>query len=188
MPKFIAKSPAATNAGKPIASHIAPRSRRSNSRVINREEQAIYRRWLQVTVAIYGSIFLVAGAIVGGRILIAESRILQWVPKSGTVLLSKGIYMHGTDCLGFIASAAVLASFCMTTIVPLRTFALASNVLFICYGILGHIYPVLLLHLILLPINLVKLQRIQAKRNFADAARSPYPIAASNQGGVTWQA
>jgi len=60
------------------------------------------------------------------------------------------------DSVGFCASAAVLASFCMTTILWLRLFALTSNVLFIAYGWLGHIYPVLFLHAILLPINLVK--------------------------------
>jgi hypothetical protein len=53
---------------------------------------------------------------------------------------------------------------------------------------LGHIYPVLLLHLILLPINLVKLQRIQAERSVTDGAHSPYSIAASDEGGITWRA
>jgi hypothetical protein len=45
----------------------------------------------------------------------------------------------------------------MTTIVPLRAFALASNILFGVYGLLAHVHPVVLLHMILLPINLVKL-------------------------------
>jgi len=35
--------------------------------------------------------------------------------------------MSWVDCIGFCASFAVLASFCMTTIVPLRTFALAGG-------------------------------------------------------------
>jgi hypothetical protein len=67
--------------------------------------------------------------------------------------------MHWTDLVGFAAAFTVLASFCMTTIVPLRSVAIASNVLFIAYGMLGHIYPVLLLHITLLPINLIKLHR-----------------------------
>jgi hypothetical protein len=71
--------------------------------------------------------------------------------------------MPWIDGLGFCASTAVLAGFCMTTMVPLRSFAIASNVLFICYGMFGHIYPVLLLHLALLPINLVKLRRCQER-------------------------
>ncbi len=69
--------------------------------------------------------------------------------------------MSWIDGLGFCASVAVLASFCMTTIVALRVFALASNVLFCVYGLLAHIYPVFLLHVILMPINLLKLWRLR---------------------------
>jgi hypothetical protein len=56
--------------------------------------------------------------------------------------------MSWVDCIGFFASFAVLVSFCMTTIVPLRAFALASNILFAVYGLLAHVYPVVLLHTI----------------------------------------
>jgi hypothetical protein len=69
--------------------------------------------------------------------------------------------MSWVDSLGFCASFAVLASFCMTTIVPLRVFALMSNILFSAYGLLAHLYPVLFLHALLLPINLVKLWRLR---------------------------
>jgi hypothetical protein len=70
--------------------------------------------------------------------------------------------MSGVETVGFCASLAVLASFCMTTVLPLRLFALTSNVLFIWYGLIGHVHPVLWLHVVLLPINLVKLYRLQA--------------------------
>jgi hypothetical protein len=69
--------------------------------------------------------------------------------------------MSWVDGLGFCASLAVLASFCMTTIVSLRLLALTSNVLFGAYGLVAHIYPVVFLHLTLLPINLVKLYRLR---------------------------
>jgi hypothetical protein len=72
--------------------------------------------------------------------------------------------MHWNDLIGFAAAFAVLASFCMTTIVSLRSVAIASNVLFIIYGMLGHIYPVFFLHITLLPINLIKLYQIQHRR------------------------
>ncbi len=72
--------------------------------------------------------------------------------------------MSWVDGLGFCASLAVLASFCMTTIGSLRMFALASNVLFSTYGLLAHIYPVVFLHMILLPINLLKLWRQQYRK------------------------
>jgi hypothetical protein len=75
--------------------------------------------------------------------------------------MTEGSNMHWTDLVGFAAAFAVLASFCMTTIVSLRSVAIVSNVLFIFYGMLGHIYPVFFLHITLLPINLTKLYQIQ---------------------------
>jgi hypothetical protein len=76
-------------------------------------------------------------------------------------LISEAVFeeakMRWLDLLGFSASLAVLAGFCMTRVSSLRMFSVASNVLFVTYGLLAHIYPVFLLHIILLPINLVKL-------------------------------
>lgn len=69
--------------------------------------------------------------------------------------------MSWIDFLGFVAALSVLATFCMTSIVALRTVALLSNVLFILYGLLAHIPPVFLLHVVLLPINLIKLFRLR---------------------------
>ena len=61
------------------------------------------------------------------------------------------------DYVGYLAAFSVLATFCMNTIVPLRAMAIVSNVLFILYGIAAHIYPVFLLHAVLLPINTFKI-------------------------------
>jgi CRP/FNR family cyclic AMP-dependent transcriptional regulator len=63
--------------------------------------------------------------------------------------------------LGYAASATVLATFCMSTMMPLRMLAIASNLLFSSYGALAHIYPVMILHLILLPINTIRLFQIR---------------------------
>lgn len=71
--------------------------------------------------------------------------------------------MRWLDLLGFAAAAAVLAGFCMNSIRHLRMAALASNVLFVVYGVFAHIYPVVILHVILLPINLQKLHRIRSR-------------------------
>ena len=68
--------------------------------------------------------------------------------------------MSYIDIVGYAAALAVLGSFCMSTIVPLRILAVVSNVLFGLYGVLAHLYPVFFLHSILLPINLFKLGRI----------------------------
>ena|SRR5579863_1628326 len=79
--------------------------------------------------------------------------------------------MFWINLLGSIASASVLATFCMSTMLPLRAVAICSNVLFAAYGSVAHIYPVLVLHIILLPINFVRL--LQA---FA-GSKGPYAAA-----------
>jgi CRP/FNR family cyclic AMP-dependent transcriptional regulator len=65
------------------------------------------------------------------------------------------------NILGYIASASVLAAFCMSTMIPLRIAALGSNVLFAAFGALAHIYPVMILHLVLLPVNTIRLVQIR---------------------------
>ena len=76
--------------------------------------------------------------------------------------------MLWVNYIGSLAALSVLASFCMTTMIPLRILALTSNVLFSLYGLVGHIYPVLVLHVILMPINLIKLVEL---RSHARAAK-----------------
>jgi CRP/FNR family cyclic AMP-dependent transcriptional regulator len=76
--------------------------------------------------------------------------------------------VHWLDLLGFAAAAAVLAGFCMNSIRHLRLAALASNVLFVIYGLFAHVYPVVILHIILVPINLQKLHRIKPEAYSAE--------------------
>ncbi len=47
--------------------------------------------------------------------------------------------------------------------IPLRVFAIVSNVLFCSYGYIDHLYPVLFLHAILFPVNLLRLQHLIRK-------------------------
>jgi CRP/FNR family transcriptional regulator, cyclic AMP receptor protein len=68
--------------------------------------------------------------------------------------------MSWIDLLGYAASASVLLTFCMSTMLPLRMVAIGSNVLFAAFGAAAHVYPVLVLHVILLPVNVVRLVQI----------------------------
>ena len=68
--------------------------------------------------------------------------------------------MSWVDVLGYAASATVLATFCTGTLIPLRILALVSNVLFCFYGYFDHLYPVLTLHIMLFPINLLRLAQL----------------------------
>lgn len=67
---------------------------------------------------------------------------------------------HWIDILGYAASASVLVTFCMSTMVPLRIIAIGSNILFAAFGAVAHIYPVMVLHLILFPVNVTRLVQL----------------------------
>jgi hypothetical protein len=64
------------------------------------------------------------------------------------------------DYIGYIASALVSFTFCARTMIPLRIIALGSNVAFISYSGLLHLYPILILHSILFPLNAWRLTEI----------------------------
>ena len=64
------------------------------------------------------------------------------------------------EWVGYAAAIAVFATFCANTMVPLRAVALLSNVLFIAYGFMGSLYPILILHVALLPVNLWRLGEV----------------------------
>ena len=68
--------------------------------------------------------------------------------------------MNVIDSIGYLASILVLLTFCMGTMLRLRVVAICSNVAFVAYGSIAGIHPVLILHLILLPVNLTLLARM----------------------------
>ena len=69
--------------------------------------------------------------------------------------------MSWIEIAGYVASALVFSTFYMKTMIPLRCAAIASNVAFITYGYFGHLRPVLLLHVLLLPLNVVRLVQMR---------------------------
>ena len=87
--------------------------------------------------------------------------------------------MNWADALGFLASSAVLATFCMRQMVMLRLAGLASNVLFAAYGYVDHLPPVFLLHLILFPVNVFRLYELLAASG--DLARQLAGFSASRK-------
>lgn len=69
----------------------------------------------------------------------------------------------------WFASALVFVTFFMKTMIPLRLVAIGSNVAFISYallglryGVFGRLYPILVLHACLLPLNVVRLRQLRA--------------------------
>jgi CRP/FNR family transcriptional regulator, cyclic AMP receptor protein len=80
---------------------------------------------------------------------------------------------------GWLSAVLVFSSFFMKTIVPLRMVAICSNIAFITYallglkyGVFGRVYPILVLHASLLPLNLVRLRQLKAlQRGVREASR-----------------
>jgi uncharacterized protein YjiS (DUF1127 family) len=67
-----------------------------------------------------------------------------------------------TDLIGYIAASLVFAAFCAKRMVPLRMLAIASNIGFISYGSLLGLWPIVLLHSFMLPINVLRLHQASA--------------------------
>ena len=83
-----------------------------------------------------------------------------------------GLAIKWVDAAGYLASVLVFATFCMRTMIALRLAAIGSNVCFIGFGVAAHVYPVLLLHVVLLPLNTVRtLEMIRLTRRIEVAAK-----------------
>lgn len=70
--------------------------------------------------------------------------------------------------MAWVAAGLVFLSFFMKTIVPLRTLGIFSNLAFIAYALMGihlgifdKVLPILVLHLALLPLNLMRLRQVR---------------------------
>jgi CRP/FNR family cyclic AMP-dependent transcriptional regulator len=73
--------------------------------------------------------------------------------------------MTTADMAGYVAAFCVFLTFYMKTMVPLRVTGLISNLFFLIYGYLALAYPVLVLHLILMPLNAVRLHQMLGLTN-----------------------
>lgn len=74
--------------------------------------------------------------------------------------------------LGFVAGALYIASHYMKTMVPLRVCEIASNVLFVAYGLLYPSYPTLVLYGILIVLNSLRLyEMLELVRKVRKAAQ-----------------
>jgi CRP/FNR family cyclic AMP-dependent transcriptional regulator len=68
----------------------------------------------------------------------------------------------------WVAASLVFSSFFMKTMIPLRIAAIVSNLAFISYallglvyGVFGRVYPILVLHSCLLPLNVLRLHQLR---------------------------
>jgi len=76
------------------------------------------------------------------------------------------------ELAGYVAALLVFLTFYMKTMIPLRIVGICSNCAFIAYGYLGGLYPVLVLHIILLPLNAVRLRELlRLTKQVSEAAK-----------------
>lgn len=81
--------------------------------------------------------------------------------------------MNVAEIVGYVAAALVFLTFYMKTMIPLRIVGICSNCAFIAYGYLDGLYPVLILHLVLLPLNTWRLREmLRLTKQVREAAQS----------------
>jgi hypothetical protein len=86
------------------------------------------------------------------------------------------------DLCGFAAALLTLGAFVQRAMLPMRATAVGANVCFIFYGAIGHFVPVLALHLILLPINVLRLgQEVRAVRKAANRPNPRSPMTTADR-------
>ncbi len=76
------------------------------------------------------------------------------------------------ESLGYLASTLVFAAFYMKTMTPLRCVAILSNVAFVSYGGWLELWPIVILHSLMLPLNTIRLIRIRQMLKEIRAART----------------
>jgi hypothetical protein len=81
------------------------------------------------------------------------------------------------DVVGYLAALFMIGAFAMRTMIPLRVGGIAASALFVAFGYLSRNYPVLILHLILLPLNGFRLyQMLQLSRQVIEASEGDLNI------------
>lgn len=78
--------------------------------------------------------------------------------------------MPTVELFGYLGALLTLATFSMKTMLHLRMVGIGANLAFIAYGLVGGVYPVLLLHLTLLPLNVLRLRQLQQLTRRIDEA------------------
>lgn len=71
--------------------------------------------------------------------------------------------MTWIDCTGLGAGLFVILAFYMRVQLSLRVCAIVSNILFIIYGAALSLWPILILHAALLPLNAYRLAQLMRK-------------------------
>lgn len=69
--------------------------------------------------------------------------------------------MNWLEILGYLGGLLVFSTFYLKTMIRLRIVAIASNFVYVAYALMGHMVPILVLHLLLLPLNIWRLVEVK---------------------------
>lgn len=78
--------------------------------------------------------------------------------------------MFWVEIIGWIGALLTLGTYSMKRMIPLRIIGIFSNIFFIAYGFLALVYPQLVLHAVLLPLNAIRLREMLQLINKVKAA------------------
>ncbi len=81
------------------------------------------------------------------------------------------------NMVGYLAAILMFCTFYMKKMIPLRAVGISSNIAFIIYASSTHVYPLLVLHLCLLPLNTYRMiQMIRLVNNVREASKGGYSM------------
>ena len=67
------------------------------------------------------------------------------------------VLMLSPDIIGMLAGLLTIITFVQRQLIPMRCTAISANLCFLTYAHFGHMMPILILHGILLPVNILRL-------------------------------
>lgn len=85
------------------------------------------------------------------------------------------------ELIGWLAAGLTMMAFSMRSMLALRLSAVGANLCFIAYGVLDELMPVVVLHAILLPCNLVRIAELRHGASLPLSAHVPRGLFASGQ-------
>ena len=68
--------------------------------------------------------------------------------------------MSWVEIVGYFGASLTFAVYSMKRMIPLRIIGILANCVFIAYGFLAAVYPQMILHAVLLPINVFRLREM----------------------------
>jgi CRP-like cAMP-binding protein len=73
---------------------------------------------------------------------------------------STWLHLSWGDFFGYLGGLLFVLSFLKTTMIPLRAMGAMSNLCFVAYGYFDAVYPMMMLHTALFPLNIVRLRQM----------------------------